>query len=324
MPEPVASAIIVNYRTADAVSTAVTSVTAAELSVEIVVVDNSEDPAEAARLEELRQGVGERLRLVVNSANEGYGAAADRAVAEARGRWLLFINPDTELLPGALERLLAEGERSGARLVGPRIYLDSGRDFQQPPFLPHEARTLLAAWLAPKLFQRRWTTRSRRYWSEERSVRVRYLSGAAVLARSPWIGYDHRYFLYFEDEDACRRLRQRGGRILYCPTAAVVHHGELSPSEAKERHFADSQQRFLRLRYGRLGAPILLRAIAAARARRDPHALPLGPELDSLDGKRVQIGFHPSMVPFTEGVLHLDRLASYFERRAESLWYRAV
>lgn len=190
---------------------------------EIIVVDNasSDGSADAARR-------WPDVRVIETGSNLGFGRANNVGIRASAGKYLLLLNNDTIVPPGAVDALLAELQRHpDVAIVGPRLIDGEGR-----------AELSFGRMLGP------WTE-----WRQKRLVRGHarrvprissvvdrltrrehspdWVSGACLLVRRPdadAVGlFDERYQLYTEDVDFCASVRLRGRRILFTPAVEVVH-----------------------------------------------------------------------------------------------------
>lgn len=235
-------AILVNYRSGHLICDAAASLASEPACTDIVVVDNSRCPEEAAWL---RAHLPERVRLWVAEENLGFGRACNWAFADADSEFVLLLNPDARLFPGALQRLLTTlRERPAVGAVGPRVFWDEMRRFRLPPstypsrlgvFLDRlgECWPAIADWRA-----RRFARCSLREWRATRPFGVAALSGGHVLLRRRAVLaagglFDPRFFMYWEDSDLMRRLHDTGWSLLLDPRAEALHLYEHSP--AKDR-----------------------------------------------------------------------------------------
>jgi len=232
------TAIVVNYHTAALCRRAVRSVLGQDgVDARVMVVDNSEDAGEAAALGEL---AGDRVRLVINDRNAGFGAACRQAWAADGAPLVLLLNPDAWLLPGALARLagfLQGNERAGA--VSPRAYLDDECEVLLPPSeLPRPRDEIADALTDPFAALVNWRSLRQRRSTLARlmahaPMRMACLSGAHVLLRRAAVEasgglFDPRFFMYYEDSDLCRRLHAAGWHLYTEPAARAVHHYDQS------------------------------------------------------------------------------------------------
>lgn len=255
---PAVSLVVVAHRSSGVLPAAVGSFRAeAEglgIAGEVVVVDHSEDPAEAARL------AGCRPDLLLARPNRGYAAGINAGVAAARGEVLLLGNPDVVLRPGALGGLLA-ALGSGWDVAGPQFELAG---FRFPPADPQGPGEELRRWRAsrsPRAWRRFFRgelARWRRVWDGERPVAVPALSGAllavpaAAAARiGPW---DEGFFLYFEETDWLRRARAAGFQLAVATAARAEHAwGHAADPAAHGGTFTRSRTRYLAKHFGPLG-----------------------------------------------------------------------
>ncbi|KQP72461.1 glycosyl transferase [Methylobacterium sp. Leaf111] len=182
---------------------------------EVILVDNASD-AETRTLFDRVDGA----RILLNSENAGFGPACNQGAAEARGRYVLFLNPDIDLMPGALAamvRTFAEADDVGivgGRLVFPGgILQEAGAGFQDDPQLTHPAGRGGLDPFAP----------------EASYVRdAGYVSGALLMIEARLFtelgGFDDLFApAYFEDTDLCARCQQAGRRVVYQPRAIAIH-----------------------------------------------------------------------------------------------------
>ena len=229
MPE--VTAILVNFNAGGELALALQSIRedCAEIAWEAVVVDNASTDDSAAVVETIPQAT-----LVRNVTNVGFGRAVNQAVALARSPLLLLINPDCRLTAGAVSKLrsVLDAEPSCA-VAGPRI-LDPDGAVQgsargDPDMLTGLfGRTGALRVLLPFLpVARRNVVAEDAVRTGASSIVVDWLSGACMLVRREAFlaagGFDERFFLYWEDADLCRRLRNRGLHIRYVPDATAVH-----------------------------------------------------------------------------------------------------
>jgi len=259
--------VVVSYFSGAALATFLDSLTAASRDpVEVVVVDNgSTDGAPEAAA--ARPGV----TLVRTGANLGYGRAANAGAAGAQTDWLLVANPDIVWTPGALDRLLAAGERwPRAGSLGPAIHTPDGALYPSARAFPSVGRGIGHAafgWVWPA---NPWTRRYRREVGAPVEGPAGWLSGACLLVRRSAFetlgGFDPAYFMYCEDLDLGRRLAEAGWLNVHVPSAVVTHLGGHSTRLRSRRMLAvhhRSLYRYLARQYpGARFAP--LRAVLAA------------------------------------------------------------
>jgi len=186
---------------------------------EILVVDNAstDGSPEAVR------GAFPDVRVIANFDNVGFSKANNQGAAESRGAFLLFLNTDTLVPPGAiaalLDRLCADPSAGAA---GPALVHGPG-DYQ----VSFGNRVGFAAQVFQKFVLNPRHKRALRKMRPEREVG--WLSAACLLCRREAFeragGFDERFFLYFEDIDLCYRIRKAGGKLLFVPAVEIGHEG---------------------------------------------------------------------------------------------------
>jgi N-acetylglucosaminyl-diphospho-decaprenol L-rhamnosyltransferase len=207
---PVVSVVTVTFNSAAVLPDLLESVPA---GVEAIVVDNHSGDAS-------RELAAERgARVIALDKNVGFGRANNIGAREARGRFLLLVNPDVVLSRGAIDALLAAAAVHPGAAFNPRIVAGSKRQFRR------------WSWLIAKAD----------YWrgpAPEADCEVPVLSGACIFIRKDIFervgGFDENIFLYHEDDDLSLRLRQRGTVLFYIDDAVVTHHGGKSSERTAE------------------------------------------------------------------------------------------
>lgn len=196
------------------------------LGGEVIVVDNYSDDNSAAIAHSYPD-----VRLYINSERRGFSANNNFGMALAKGRYLLLLNPDTEVLPGALEILIKFMDEHphvglcGAQLLFPdRTIQPSPRRF--PTWSSVLARrTPLRIFLHNSHFNRRHLMLE---MDHLQPLSVDWLLGACLLIRREVLEtvgpLDEGFFLYVEDIDWARRIHQAGWKVYYVPMAQIIHH----------------------------------------------------------------------------------------------------
>jgi N-acetylglucosaminyl-diphospho-decaprenol L-rhamnosyltransferase len=237
--------------------------TLTEITFEVIVIDNGSIDGSQSMVRERFPAV----RLVQNQENVGFARGNNQGAALSVGRYLLFLNSDALLQPGAVRALLsAASAEQRAGVVGAQLRNTDG-SFQasHSPF-PNLWQELLIVSGVGRMLCGRWYPS---HGPQERRGPqvVDYVEGACMLARREAYaavkGMDEGYFMYAEDVDLCYTLRQQGWQVLYQPAARVVHLGSGSSRNRRPQREADlyaSRVRFFRLHYGS-SASTLLRAL---------------------------------------------------------------
>ena len=207
---------------------------AAQRGAQVIVVDDaSSDGSQASVLREFPW-----VRLHALKTNRGYSAATNLGARSAERRWLMLLNADTEVSPGALEEMclfLAANPAYGA--VAPRLVDVQGQTRHDCMEFPNWKTALLfgtplGRWFPRHAELQRYTMRAFTH-EHERDV-PQPPAAALMLPRSLWedlAGFDPEFRLFFGDVDLCARMQQAARPIRYLPEAQVLHHGGASTGQ---------------------------------------------------------------------------------------------
>jgi GT2 family glycosyltransferase len=234
---PLVDLVIVNYRSYDELTRCLSSLEPARGAFhQVTVVDHESDLAAASRIS--RQFPW--LVLIERTDNEGFATGVNLGVRASSSPFVLLLNPDCVAEGAAITHLLDFATANPeAGVIGPRILNPDGSVQGSARRFPGLS-TLFAgrsSWLTrtfPNNPLSRWNLPGRSDSGEPQIVD--WLSGACMLVRRSAFdqigGMDERFFLYWEDADFCRRLAQRGSRVVYLPSASIVHAGGRSSIHA--------------------------------------------------------------------------------------------
>ena len=248
------SVIVVSFNTSDLLRQCLQSIlTECEglpdgLTAEILVVDNGSTDGSPEMVEREFAARNAPVRLLRSQVNLGFAAANNLAMDAARGRYLVLLNSDAWLHPGAL-RLAIELMESdstvgvgGARLVGPQgEWQPSARAF---PTLWHVF--VVFSGLASRFPKSRIFGAFDRTWANpDLPAEVDWVPGAFSIMRREALAqtglFDPQFFLYCEEVDLCRRIKAKGFRVLYWPDVVVTHIGGESGRQLTTLKFSDTE-----------------------------------------------------------------------------------
>ncbi len=202
------------------------------LETEVLVLDNASGDGSAGAA----RNHPATTELVALQRRRGKGENDSELLQRARGRYCLLLNEDSELLPGATMALLEALEaRPDAAAAGARLLRPDGRVQPSAWRFP----TPLTALVGAVFLHRRFTVQSRGEGVRD----VDWAQSAALLVRreaAEQIGwFDPAFFVYSDEVDFCKRLRDAGWHTLYVPDATAVHHEQLSTGQVPERRIVE-------------------------------------------------------------------------------------
>lgn len=197
------------------------------LRVEVIVIDNNP----SAGIESVLRQEFPEVRYFRNERNLGFGGAMNVGIREAQGEYILIFNPDIIVKPGSLEALKQfMDEHADVGVCGPRLTNPDGSlqysCYRLPTmFLPVFRRTPLGK---TKIGRRVVAHYLMHDDDHSETMDVDALIGACLFTRREALAqvglFDERFFLYYEDNDLCRRFWENGLRVVYHPKAEMMHY----------------------------------------------------------------------------------------------------
>ncbi|MGB9881010.1 MAG: glycosyltransferase family 2 protein, partial [Anaerolineae bacterium] len=230
---------------------------------EVIVVDNASTDGSPAMVRQRFPAVN----LIVSDTNLGFTKANNLGIANSNGRYILLLNPDTEILGNALGAMVSYMDKHpDVGALGPKLLFPDGRVQPSRRRFPTLATaflesTILQPWFPQNRVLRRYYVQDH---SDDEEQDVDWVIGACLLIRrQAWeqVGpLDEGFFMYSEELDWCRRLKTAGWRVVYIPWAQVIHHEGQSSSQvipARHIYFQSSKVRYFRKHHGILAGEIL-------------------------------------------------------------------
>ena len=219
---------------------------AGSIELDVVVVDNESTDGTRELVEQQFPSV-----RVVTCPNHGFSYANNRGYITCDARYVLFLNPDTEILEGTFEQLVeAMDERPGVGLAGVKQVTADRKLFPTVRRAPHAIRTLAEALGSERLpFRSRWLgERELDLARYETELVCDWTSGSFMFTRREALEsaglLDERFFIYAEETDLCHRIRKAGWEIRHLPTMTILHHAEkkgVNPKMEAQAAFARRQ-----------------------------------------------------------------------------------
>ncbi|HZZ98436.1 MAG TPA: glycosyltransferase [Candidatus Saccharimonadia bacterium] len=238
MPDKVRiSIIIVEYKSGEHLKTLL-SVLPKRAGVEIIVIDNSID-------------------------NIGYGAALNKGMQRAKGKYFLLMNPDVVIDEKSINVLASYLDKHAkVGLVGPQLHNSDGSIEQSSAQLPTPLTAAVAFSFLNRLFpnnpisQRFWI----KDWKRDSTREVGIISGAVMMVRASAMkelgGFDPKFFLYWEEHDLCNQMQKAGYKIVYLAEAKAKHIQGVSIARSEldtNEIFLKSRRRYFQKYFGVVG-----------------------------------------------------------------------
>lgn len=224
------SVIVVNYNAGPLLTACVR--TALPQVSEVLVVDNASSDSS---VEGCARQVADELRLKIlrNDANLGFAAACNIGFSQAKGDFVLFLNPDCRLDEAAVLELLRalQADAAVGMVGGLLVNPDGSEQGGGRRAVPTPWRSFVRAFGLGR-FAKRWPKlffdfHLHKQPLPDRPIEVEAISGACMLVKREMVDdvglWDEGYFLHCEDLDWCMRFRQKGWKILFVPSARVTH-----------------------------------------------------------------------------------------------------
>jgi len=261
------SVVIVNYNGYEHTRNAVLSILQYSAGSEIIVVDNcSTDGSGRVLQKEFPQ-----TTVIIEAENRGFGFGCNRGAEAAKGKYLFFLNNDTLLSedsPLILAAYLEKNPAVGA--CGPKLLNQDGTfqiSFGLEPSILNE--WIVKHWQHPRKTGRGAISAS----LEQRYAggKIDWVTAAALMMRKDLFerlnGFDESFFMYFEDAELCKRIREMGYSVVYLNTTSVTHLRGQSAKDGTSsinREYRRSQIYYYR-KHRSLAAQLILRMYLAVR-----------------------------------------------------------
>jgi len=199
------------------------------LDFEVIVVDNNSSDGSIQMLNALTFEY-KNLHVIFNKENAGFSKANNQGLGIAGGRYVLFMNPDMELVENTAQILFNYMEEApGVSVCTCQLQYGDGH---RQPNIKRDPTFLSQVWILYKLhhFLKPWFLK--KYLAKDfdytRAQEVEQIMGAFIFARTEIIkkigGWSEDYYLWWEDLDLCKRLRKMGEKITYLPNSRVIHY----------------------------------------------------------------------------------------------------
>lgn len=241
--KPQISFIIVNYQSTHYLEKCLGSLLSNSklIEKEIIIVNNDDSFL----------SVEGDIKVIKSPQNSGFGSACNLGAKEACGKYLCFLNPDTEIISDNFQKIISEfenNEKTG--VIGIKLEEENGKTQEWSAGREVNLWDIIGNNLGLK--------RSKKIWENKTKVECAWVSGACLFIRKELFekleGFDEKIFLYFEDIDLCKRAIKLNCKILYFPEIIIKHFGGKSSDSKKEQKkiYYKSQDYYFQKHFGRM------------------------------------------------------------------------
>jgi N-acetylglucosaminyl-diphospho-decaprenol L-rhamnosyltransferase len=242
-PLPTIHVVIVNWNAGPLLAACLQSfeaVAADAVSLSrVTIVDNGSSDGSLRALDDLK--IKLPLEIVRNSDNRGFAAACNQGARNSKAEFLLFLNPDTCLTAGSLEKpslFLTDAQNTGVGIVGIQLIDRQGNVARTCARRPSFWHMLGQSFGLDRCGIALFPTHFLKDWDHAETRTVDQVMGAFFFIRRSLFakldGFDERFFVYFEEVDLTMRARDLGWTSVYLATARAFHHGSGTTEQVKD------------------------------------------------------------------------------------------
>jgi len=230
------SIVIVNYNSLDFIKKCIYSIREHSekkgFDYEILVVDNNSNDGSVEYLKE-QDKKNDNFYLIANESNLGFSRASNIGTLKAKGKYLLFLNPDTRLVSGSFTDLIdfydKKDKKGKIGIIGVKVLNPDGTLQLSPRSFPTLARQFYESYFLYRIFKRSRIFGSYflSWWDHNSQMEVDWLTGSFMFIRKDYFiqagMFDEDYFMYSEDSDLCLKLYRKNFRNYYYPGFVIEH-----------------------------------------------------------------------------------------------------
>ncbi len=257
------SIIIVNWNVSDYLDRCLRSIeeNVRGVTYEVIVVDNASDDGSVAMVSEKHTDVA----VIANRSNAGFCRGNNQGLEASQGENFILLNPDTEVRSGAMEAMVKFlREHPGVGVVGPKILSPDDLYMPNGSMFPSVWRELYRSFGFHHLIKQRYERDEFGRDDLDVEAEVDVVCGACLMGRRKVFekigGLDEKLFMYFDETDFCRRVKEAGWKVWYVPEARIFHHWMKSVRRdyiAAARRMSRSRYLYFKKHHGILAAMVL-------------------------------------------------------------------
>lgn len=256
------SICIVNWNVKELLDSCIESIIkhTSGVTYEIIIFDNASEDGSV----EMIKTSYPKCTIIESDVNYGFARGSNLAAKKSKGKYILYLNPDTKLISNAILGMynhLEEDDKCGA--VGCKLINQDGTiQYTCAAMFPTIRTEFNEFFCLSRIFPKSkiFSGREMIYWDHRDSRYVQTLSGACIMIRRALAdelnGFDENTFMYSEDTDLCFRVWEKGCKVFYLSTYDIIHYEGSSTSKVKENNYSDKRQResnyyFISKNYGK-------------------------------------------------------------------------
>ena len=221
------------------------------ISFEVFVVDNNSEDGSA----EMVQREFPQVKLIANSENYGFAKANNQAIKKSQGRYVLLYNPDMKCFKDSFEKMVQWMDKhKDVGVGGCRLVKEDGSDFQHVRRYPKLSDQLAVILKLPHISPNILNKYLRSDFDYNKEAVVDSIRGSYFMIRREVIdkigGLDERYFIWFEEVDYCRQVKDAGFSVMYTPIVQCIDLKGKSfaqvPRGKAQEYFKDSMLKYFK------------------------------------------------------------------------------
>lgn len=214
------------------------------VNLEVIIVNNNPQKLDLSDSDP-------RIKIINAGQNLGFGRGHNLGAKSASGEILWLLNTDTEILAGDIREIIREFiEKGEMGITGARLIGENNKEQEWSTGVESTLWDLIKNNLGIKS--------SRKIWESKKKKEADWVSGTSLFIRKELFekigGFDEKFFMYFEDIDLCKRVREAGYKVIYFPEFVIKHFGGKSfeSSTLQKKYYYQSQDYYFEKHFGKL------------------------------------------------------------------------
>ena len=221
------------------------------ISFEIFVIDNNSQD----KTVEMIKKKFPQVNLIINNHNTGFAKANNQGIKKAKGKYILLLNPDMKVLDNTLENMVAWMDKNKkAGVAGCHLVDNNNKTIPHVRKFPEFFDQLMIVLKIPHVFPKVLDKYLMKNFDYNKEAEVDSIRGAFFMIRreviDKLVGLDERYFIWFEEVDFCKQVKNAGWKIIYTPTVKCVDYIGKSFSQVNrgitQKYFRDSMLKYFK------------------------------------------------------------------------------